>query len=1124
MKKFYSPIACVYLIFSAMLLTRITVQAQPVLTFRNISTAQGLSINNASCILQDRKGFIWVGTRDGLNRYNGYTFDIFRNDPRDRNTISSNFIWCLAEDREGNIWAGTIEGGLNKYEYSTGRFIRYTYDAHHPDGISDNTVQSILEDSHGQLWIGTQDGLDMFDREKNIFVHYRHDPKDPNSLANDKIFSIFEDSKGRLWIGTRTGGLDLFDRDKRSFRHFVHDPANPRSISDDGILSIYEDRDHDLWIGTDSRGLNLFHPATGTFTHWEHRKGDLAGLSNNTIRCISEDDKGYLWLGTENGGLNLFDKKKNLFYTYRQDDKNFIGVNSNSIWDICRDRAGNTWMATFSDGLEFLDGQPEKFACYSKQPHNSAGLSNNNVNAFCEDGAGDIWIGTDGGGINVFQPKTNSFSHYRSGTGPGSLSNDVILSIREGRNGNFFIGTFRGGLNELKDPKTARFIEFPIDTVHHHGIGSDIVGCTLQDPKGNWYIGTWEGGLDYYDPHANTFNHFPITTADHAGISNSSVQAMLMDSVRNLWLGTMGGGLNLLPAGSKRFEYFRHDEKDKRSLSNDIINCLLQDAKGRLWVGTQNGLNLFDRRTQTFSKYFQKDGLPNNVIEGMLEDRSGRLWISTNNGISCFDPSAGTFRNYEYNDGLQGAVFNRNSCLTTRDGHMYFGGSRGFNVFHPDSIRANTVAPPVYITGFEVFNKPVGPEEEGSPLARPITVAQEITLSYKQSVFSFEFAALNYSLQEKNQYAYKMEGFDQDWNMVGTQRKATYTNLDPGVYTFRVKASNNDGVWNEKGTAIRVIITPPFWATWWFRGLMGLLLIAAVLVSYRLRINAIRAEKKKLEERVIELDKAVAQGKFEIASDVLHDIGNAMVGLGSCLTRIQRSQQQDIPETLSKLTRFFASQRSAMVTAIGEQKAEALVTMLTGLEGTYKKNNEVVGQSVAEQFNIIAHIQGILDIQRQYIMGNRSQERKPVDVGTIVKDCMSMLSSSMAKNNISVVTEIPSGVPLIKGDRTRLMQVFLHLLRNSVEAIGDQLSQRRISISIRQQSGLLHVQLADSGQGIDNAIRERLFEKGFTTRPSAAGLGLYNSLNIMESHEGTLHLHSEGPGKGATATIQFKLG
>jgi signal transduction histidine kinase len=382
---------------------------------------------------------------------------------------------------------------------------------------------------------------------------------------------------------------------------------------------------------------------------------------------------------------------------------------------------------------------------------------------------------------------------------------------------------------------------------------------------------------------------------------------------------------------------------------------------------------------------------------------------------------------------------------------------------------------------------------------------------------------LNYSLQEKNQYAYKMEGFDQDWNMVGTHRRATYTNLDPGVYIFRVKASNNDGVWNERGTAIRVIITPPFWSTWWFRVLMGSLLGAAVFIIYRLRLKAIRTEKRKLEERVIELDKAVAQGKFEIASDVLHDIGNAMVGLGSCLTRIQRSQQKDIPETLGKLSRFFESQRPAMSTAIGEQKADALIKMLTGLEETYKKSNEATNHSIAEQFNIIAHIQGILDIQRQYILGSRSHERKPVDVAATVRDCVSMLSSSMTKKNIAVSTEIPARLPLIKGDRTRMMQVFLNLLRNSMEAMGDQLPQRRISISIRQQTGLLQVQMADTGEGIDDAIRGRLFEKGFTTRSPAAGLGLYNSLNIVESHEGTLHLTSEGTGKGAVATIQFKL-
>jgi len=427
----------------------------------------------------------------------------------------------------------------------------------------------------------------------------------------------------------------------------------------------------------------------------------------------------------------------------------------------------------------------------------------------------------------------------------GIRFNSILPGWTETERVTSLIGHLEGKSVSLSLTDGSRLDSCQLISAGHHGTTSDMIGNLLEDTTGNWWIGTWQGGLNYYDAHTNTFTYYSSDPRDLTGINDPFVQSMFLDSRHNLWIGTMGNGLNLLTPAAGRFIRYRHDEKNSQSLSNDIINYILEDKKGRLWVGTLNGLNLFNPATQTFSKYFQKDGLPNNVIQGMLEDKKGNLWIATNNGISRFDPEAKTFQNYEYNDGLQGAVFNRGACLKTLNGDMFFGGSRGFNIFNPDSIRANTLVPPVYITDFQVFNQSVKPGEKGSPLKTPIIDADGLTLSYKQSVFSFEFTALNYSLQEKNQYAYKMEGFDKDWNMVGTQRKATYTNLDPGEYTFRVKASNNDGIWNEEGASIKIFITPPFWKTAWFTTLLIVLAIGGVYAIYRSRT---KAKMRQLEE------------------------------------------------------------------------------------------------------------------------------------------------------------------------------------------------------------------------------------------------------------------------------------
>jgi len=803
--------------------------------FEEISIEEGLSQTIVFCIAQDSKGFMWFGTEDGLNKYDGHRFTIIRHIPDDPSSLAYNHILSLYEDRTGTLWIGTFLAGLDRYDSTQDRFIHYRHDPKNPNSLSHDMIRTIYEDLSGTLWIGTDGGLNRFNRETETFTRYIHYPDDANTLSHNTVRAICEDRTGMLWIGTEGGGLNKFDRDTETFTHYIHDPSNPKSLSSNSVRAIYEDNAGKLWIGTDGGGLNKLDRDTETFFHFLADPNDPSKLSHNSVYALYEDKTGVLWIGTNGGGLNILDQERRKFIRYINDPNDPTSLSYNEIYHIYEDRSGVLWIGTYGGGVNKIDLKRKKFIHYRYDPNNPNSLSHPIVWSIHEDASGILWIGTHGGGVNRFDRVKNQYTHYRHNPNdPYSLSNDIVRNVYEDRSGVLWIGTHGGGICRF-DRETGKFFSYQNDPNDPSSLSNDEIRSIYEDRSGTFWIGTNGGGFNKFDRETGKFTRYQNDPDNRYSLSNDFVRVIYEDREGSFWIGTQGGGLNKFDRTSGLFTQYRTDPDNPNSLSSDFVFSIHEDESGLLWLGTWGGgLNKFDPKTETFTAYTENEGLSSNSTYGALEDDEGNLWISTNNGLSKFNPITGTFKNYNERDGLQSNEFNGGSFFQSKSGEMFFGGILGFNAFFPHEIKDNPHIPPVVITTFTKLNKE-------AKLDKPLAELDELVLSYRDYVFSFEFAALEFTAPDKNLYAYKMEGLDEDWIYTDSDKRfANYTTLPPGRYVFRVKASNNDGIWNEEGISIKISITPPFWQTWWFRSVAVLALLGLALTWYKRRVHTMR--------------------------------------------------------------------------------------------------------------------------------------------------------------------------------------------------------------------------------------------------------------------------------------------
>ncbi|MCP5050653.1 MAG: response regulator, partial [bacterium] len=705
---------------------------------------------------------------------------------------------------------------------------------------------------NSQLWAATLGGgVNCLNPKTGTFTHYLHDPGNPNSLSSNDITELFTDKKGNLWLGSEDGVLHQWNREENNFKRYAC-PVNPRSGVRCAILVIYRDNDGDLWIGSEGNGLYRFDREKKTFEHFFHQPGKNS-LSGNTVRAIHQEAGGLLWFVTGEGGVSLYHKQDKRFSYIRADETDRAGLSTDSLLCIYAAPSGILWIGAAHGGVNIWNPRKYKFSLYKHETGNTNSITHDNVTSFCQDSQGYIWIGT-ARGLNRFDEKTGTFNRYlHNPNDPYSFSGNYVMDILEDKKQNLWIVTYSSGLNRF-DRQSGKFYHYK-----HYSSGPDSPGGTnlssiFEDREGNLWLGTINGGLDKFDGETGHFKHHRHQPSNLQSLGNDQVVCMTQDREGYLWIGTIGGGLERLDPNTGIFTHFRHNENNPRSISSNVIRSLLMDSKGNLWAGTEDaGFNRLERETGTFTRYAQKDGLPNNYIHAMVEDDDGDLWLSTNYGLSRFTPDTGAFRNYDVNDGLQSNLFVINAGMKTRDGEIYFGGVKGFNRFYPRQVTDRPNIAPLVFTALEISGKPVpvGKGPDGRVvLEKSITETRELELSYKDRVFSLQFANLNYTNTKKNHYAYMLEPIEEDWNFVRGRPMVMYSLLPPGEYTLRIMCANSDNMWNLQETSMVIVISPPFWGTWWFRSLLGLLVLTLMFLGYRYRIGAIHRNRKELEETV----------------------------------------------------------------------------------------------------------------------------------------------------------------------------------------------------------------------------------------------------------------------------------
>lgn len=820
-------------------------QNRATLKFDSYSTHEGLSHGNVACLYQDQFGFIWIGTDDGLNVYDGVSFKVYRNEYHNESSLIDSRALSVLEDLNGHVWIGS-DFGLSRYDRKEQRFDRYQNDPANANSFAGAAVSSSIIDKNGDLWFGSSNGVSKYRKETDDFVNYRNEPGNPNSLIANNISGMTLDKNGNLWISTR-GGLSMVSEDGKSFDNYSFD-SDDFTLSSNDLRAIFCDSKNRLWLGHFETGITRIDLNRKRVKYFAHDAKDPSSLSNNYVQWFAENEAGEIWIASDNGLNRYFEN--DTFHTYYSDPNDEYSLSSDITTRVIFDQNQNMWVGTRLGGICHFDKDKYGFTLFRSNPSDPKSLSSDKTAGFAEAPDGNFAVATDGGGVNFYDRRTKTFSQLKHDpNNRNSLTNNKVLALAYDERGGLWIGMWSGGVNYY-NLRTGRVKHYKNDPNDPKSLSGNNIFQIFNDSKGDIWVGTWGAGICKYNWATDDWTSYG-NLANAGNFNSTGINHIREDKLGQLWFADESAGIIVLNPKTGRAKTYKAEGKEG-DLSNNSTSCTLEDSKGRIWVATiGGGLNLLDKSTDKFTVYRKMNGLPSEGIVGILEDNQGYIWASTNNGLSRLDPETMTFKNYTVSDGLQDNQFNPRNRLKLSTGELLFGGNGGFNLFNPSDLKSNTSRPVIYFVDFKLNNKPVSIGAD-QPLKQSIFFTKELVLDYTQNFLSFEYIGLNFRNADENTYSYIMEGLQDEWVEAGSERKASYTFIEPGEYVFKVMAANNDGIQSKEAAAINVIITPPFWETWWFRGTVVLLLVIVGRLFYKYRVNKMHDQQLELENMVNE--------------------------------------------------------------------------------------------------------------------------------------------------------------------------------------------------------------------------------------------------------------------------------
>jgi signal transduction histidine kinase/ligand-binding sensor domain-containing protein/DNA-binding response OmpR family regulator len=1100
----------------------------PTLRFEHLSVDDGLAQESVLSIVQDPDGFMWFGTQSGLSRYDGYRFTNFRNVVGDPKTLANNWVRVLYVDRKGRLWIGT-DGGLDRYEPATGTFSHFLPDEPVKRGNGNRHIRAILDDGKDGLWLATADGLQHFDIASGRFDTWHHVPGVPDSLASDKLTALARGRDGRLWIGTASG-LDSLDPERMHFRHH----PSPRGGKYDFVQALMVDAGQGLWVGS-LGGLERLplgpKGAPRTF-------GADDGIPAGEISVLYEDAERQIWVGSHDRGLYRWLPAQDKFERHPHRITDSYSLGDNQVTALYGDRVGTFWVGTWYGGVSRADMGSGGFARIVRGDDTPISLEDNKVRGIVGDGAGKLWLATNGG-LHLFDPATGADQPWRlAPVEAGSSGDAMATSVALGRDGAVWVGT-RNGLARL-DPKTGRLTRRQLST---DDVDANFVRNVSVTRDGTVWAAT-RGGLHRIDPDGRltTYQHDP---AVGASLADNIVRPMLEDRHGRFWIGTFDG-LDLLDRTTGKFRHFRHDPEDPTSLSHDEVHYLLEDRKGDLWVGTAVGLNrmvIGADGTPRFQRYTVRDGMADDVVAAMQEDLDGFIWVSSSSGLHRLDPASGAWRNYNSTDGtIEGAYFDA-SALRVADGTLYFGGNNGITAFNPRALHDNLIAPRAVITGLQIFGQPWQDVRPGM-LPGPIERLSGITLTPQDSVFSLEFSALHFAAPGRNRFAYRLAGFDQDWIGVDAgKRFATYTNLDPGSYTFQVRAANKDGVWSDAAATLEVTVLPPYWKTWWFRTLCALVVIGCGYGIYRIRVDVLRRQKAMLEQQVsarterIEQQNRLLERQTEELREQERQVRRRTNELALANDALQENEErlyqakQRAEDATRQKSEFLANMSHEMRTPLAGVIGMLGFALRDGALREATRDQIMRGQANAQ--SLLAIINDLLDFSK-IEAGKLTIENIDFVLDENIAHVVTLFEEQAGAHSVGFAVHLDPDLPrFVVGDPTRLRQVLVNLVGNAFKftesgTVAVRVERRPADQHDRAGRNMIRFSVEDTGIGIAPEALPRLFQKfeqadaTTTRRYGGTGLGLAICRQLVELMGGTIGVAST-PGVGSTFTFVLPL-